>query len=54
VQALQESCETLHEQCEYVLRQLESALPEVLEDSRALQAKLEEIEEDEEDDSMEE
>lgn len=58
VQALQESCETLHEQCEYVLQQLESQLPEVREDSEALQKKMEEMLEDDEedgnDDTMEE
>ena len=55
VQALQESCETLHEQCEYVIQQLESKLPEVREDSDALQKKMEEMleeEDDEDDDDM--
>lgn len=56
MQALQESCETLHEQCEYVLRQLESKLPEVRDDSAALQAKMEEMleEDDDEDEDGEE
>ena len=55
MQALQESCETLHDQCEYVLRQLESKLPEVRRDSSALQAKMEEmLEEDDNEDDDEE
>lgn len=61
IEALQESCETLHQQCDYVLQQLESKLPEVREDSKALQAKIEEMleedddgEEEVEDDYMEE
>jgi DNA-directed RNA polymerase I and III subunit RPAC2 len=55
MQALQESCETLHDQCEYVLRQLESKLPEVRRDSSALQAKMEEmLEEDDDEDDDEE
>mmetsp|Transcript_9094 Transcript_9094/g.22109 ORF Transcript_9094/g.22109 Transcript_9094/m.22109 type:complete len:140 (-) Transcript_9094:1709-2128(-) len=53
VQALQESCETLYDQCEYVLQQLEAKLPEVAEDSVALQAKLAEMLEEEEDDVAE-
>jgi len=52
IQALQESCETLYDQCEYVLAQLEDKLPEVTEDSKELHLKLAEMleEEDEEED----
>jgi len=52
IQALQESCETLYDQCEYVLSKLEAKLPEVAEDSKELQLKLAEMleEEDEEED----
>jgi len=52
IQALQESCETLYDQCEYVLSKLEANLPEVAEDSKELQLKLAEMleEEDEEED----
>mmetsp|Transcript_38532 Transcript_38532/g.43004 ORF Transcript_38532/g.43004 Transcript_38532/m.43004 type:complete len:145 (-) Transcript_38532:541-975(-) len=49
IQALQESCETLYDQCEYVLAQLEDKLPEVTEDSKELQLKLAEMLEEEED-----
>jgi len=47
IQALQESCETLYDQCEYVLSQLEVKLPEVAQDSKELQLKLAEMLEDE-------
>lgn len=46
VQALQESCETLHKQCEYVLQKLEEKLPEARKDKEELEAKLKQIEED--------
>ena len=55
IEALRESCETLHEQCDYVLQQLEAKLPEIRDDSEALQAKMEEmLEEDEDDDEGDE
>ncbi|VEU43808.1 unnamed protein product [Pseudo-nitzschia multistriata] len=54
LQALQESCETLNSQCEYVLQQLEEKLPEVTADSIALQAKLAEMLEDDEEEGDEE
>lgn len=54
IQALRESCETLNDQCEFVLQQLEAKLPEVASDSIALQAKLAEmLEEDGEEDTEE-
>mmetsp|Transcript_8058 Transcript_8058/g.17348 ORF Transcript_8058/g.17348 Transcript_8058/m.17348 type:complete len:141 (-) Transcript_8058:1652-2074(-) len=55
IQALRESCETLNNQCEFVLQQLEAKLPEVAEDSIELQKKIAEmLEEDGEDEDDEE
>ena len=53
IQALQESCETLYDQCDYVLSQLEAKLPEVTADSKTLQLKLAEMLEEEDDDEDE-
>jgi len=53
IQALQESCDTLNNQCEYVLTQLEAQLPEVVEDSKELQAKLAEMMEEDDDEEEE-
>mmetsp|Transcript_44216 Transcript_44216/g.67764 ORF Transcript_44216/g.67764 Transcript_44216/m.67764 type:complete len:147 (+) Transcript_44216:55-495(+) len=41
--ALQESCETLHKQCDIVLEKLEEKLPYVREDKKELETKLEQI-----------
>jgi DNA-directed RNA polymerase I and III subunit RPAC2 len=43
LQALQESCETLHKQCDIVLEKLEEKLPYVREDKKEVDAKLEQI-----------
>lgn len=51
VKALEEACETLYDQCDYVLSKLESVLPEVVEDSTQLQSKLAGMLEDEEEDA---
>jgi DNA-directed RNA polymerase I and III subunit RPAC2 len=61
IQALQESCETLHKQCDFVLSKIEAELPEIKEDREQLEAKLQEMQEgedelelNEDDDAMEE
>ncbi|KAG7368268.1 DNA-directed RNA polymerase, RBP11-like dimerization domain containing protein [Nitzschia inconspicua] len=59
LQALQESCETLFNQCEIVLSKIEEKLPEIKDDRLQLEAKLQEMQEDggelgDEDDAMEE
>lgn len=56
LKAVKESCETLNEQCEYVLSKLEAALPEIKDDSEKIQLKLAELnamDEDEYDDEEE-
>eukprot|EP00934_Nitzschia_sp_Nitz4_P001102 Nitzschia sp. Nitz4//scaffold6_size259037//219227//219646//NITZ4_001117-RA/size259037-processed-gene-0.93-mRNA-1//-1//CDS//3329557022//1102//frame0 len=47
VKALQEACETLHKQCDVVLEKLEEALPEVKQDKIDIDAKLEQMLQDE-------
>ena len=43
VQALQEACDTLSQQCDIVLEKLQEKLPAVLEDRAQLESKLEKI-----------
>lgn len=40
IQALQESCETLYKQCEFVLSKIEAKLPEISEDRAQLEEKI--------------
>jgi DNA-directed RNA polymerase I and III subunit RPAC2 len=54
VQALQESCETLYEQCDIVLQKLEEILPEVKEDKIQIDAKIQQMMQEELDEEMEE
>lgn len=56
IQALRESCETLHSQCDIMLELLEQKLPEVAEDRIQIDAKIQKMlqEETGEDDEMEE
>jgi len=42
IRALQDACATLHDQCQYVMEQLEEMIPEVKEDRLQLEARLEE------------
>lgn len=46
MQALQEACKTLHQQCELVLAKIEEKLPEIQEDREILKAKLQELQEE--------
>jgi DNA-directed RNA polymerase I and III subunit RPAC2 len=43
MEALQESCETLHKQCDIVLEKLEEKLPYVREDKKEVDAKIEQF-----------
>jgi DNA-directed RNA polymerase I and III subunit RPAC2 len=56
VQALEEACETLREQCDLVLQKLEEKLPEVRQDRINLEETIKKMEQDEivEDDMEEE
>jgi DNA-directed RNA polymerases I and III subunit RPAC2 len=63
IQALQEACDTLQQQCQIVLEKLEEKLPEITDDRQKLEEKLRAINQDEEeedegdeadDDAMEE
>ena len=47
VEALQEACETLDGQCDWVLQKLEELVPEVKKDRLQVEAKLREMEQDE-------
>lgn len=47
VQALQEACDTLSQQCDIVLEKLQEKLPAVLEDRAQLESKLEKMAEEE-------
>lgn len=51
ISALQEACETLSKQCEMVLEKLEGRLPEVKQDKVDLDAKLEQMIQDEDEDA---
>ena len=55
VEALRESCETLHGQCDFVLKKMMEKLPEIKTDREAVDAILEtmQAEEDDEDDASE-
>lgn len=48
VSALQEACETLSKQCDIVLKKLEEKLPEVKQDKIDIDAKIEQMIQDEE------
>jgi DNA-directed RNA polymerase I and III subunit RPAC2 len=58
VQALQEACDTLDKQCEFVLQKLAETCPEIVEDEQDLKEKMEKIAQDgdeeveDEDDAM--
>lgn len=44
IEALHESCETLHNQCRFVLEKMMEKLPEIKADREAVEKKLEEME----------
>ena len=54
VQALQESCNTLHEQCQIVLNLLEEKLPEIKQDKIEIDKKILEITMEDDDDEEDE
>mmetsp|Transcript_44327 Transcript_44327/g.107140 ORF Transcript_44327/g.107140 Transcript_44327/m.107140 type:complete len:144 (+) Transcript_44327:50-481(+) len=51
VQALQESCETLDEQCQFVLQKLAKACPEIAQDERDVKQRKQKIQEDQEEEA---
>ena len=53
VQALQESCETLDQQCQFVLEKLAAACPEIVQDERDVKQRKQKIEEDQEEEADE-